>query len=84
MEPAIALDDAVFPSPWAGEERLVREAILLVNSGASRRVLVAGLAHGEVVRDLCMRFALESGTRLRTIATSRPDRFDVLVEAITA
>jgi hypothetical protein len=88
MEPAIALYDAPDPEPepepWAGEERLVREAILLVASGASPRVLVAGLAFGEVVRDQCTRFALESGARLRSISTSRVDRYDVLVETISA
>jgi hypothetical protein len=67
---------------WAGEERLVREAVLLVASGMTPRVLVAGLAHGEVVRDRCTRFALESGARLRSIGTSRSDRFDIVVETI--
>jgi hypothetical protein len=86
MEPAIALHDAPEPDPepWAGEERLVREAILLVASGVTPRVLVAGLAFGGIVRDRCTRSALESGLRLRCVATSRPDRYDVLVETITA
>jgi hypothetical protein len=81
MEPAIVLHDA---DPWAGEERLVREAILLVASGVTPRVIVAGLAHGDAVRDRCKRSALEGGARLRAVPTSRPDRVDVLVEAITA
>jgi hypothetical protein len=85
MEPAIAMPSASpDPAPWAGEERLVREAILLVASGVTPRVLVAGLAHGETVRDRCTRFALESGVRLRTWGTSRSDRADVIVESITA
>jgi hypothetical protein len=84
VEHAIALDDLAEPDPWVGEERLVREAILLVASGISPRVLVAGLAHGATVRDQCTRYALESGARLHALATSRGDRFDVLVESITA
>jgi hypothetical protein len=85
MEPAIALHVAdPDPVAWAGEVRLVREAILLVESGMTPRVLVAGLAHGETVRDECTRFALESGVRLRAIATSRSDRADILVETISA
>ena len=66
----------------AGEERLVREAILLVATGAAPRVLVAGLAHGEEVLDRCRRPALEAGVRLLARATARGDRFDVVVEAI--
>ncbi len=69
---------------WAGEDRLVREAVLMVASGITPRVLVAGLAHGDAVRDRCTRFALESGVRLRAIGTSRSDRVDVVAEIITA
>jgi hypothetical protein len=68
--------------PVAGEERLVREAILLVATGAAPRVMVAGLAHGELVLDRCRRLALEAGVRLLARATARGDRFDVVVEAI--
>ncbi len=68
--------------PVAGEERLVREAILLVATGAAPRVMVAGLARGEEVLDRCRRPALEAGVRLLARATARGDRFDVVVEAI--
>jgi hypothetical protein len=68
--------------PVAGEERLVREAILLVAAGAAPRVMVAGLARGEEVLDRCRRPALEAGVRLLARATARGDRFDVVVEAI--
>jgi hypothetical protein len=68
--------------PVAGEERLVREAILLVATGAAPRVMVAGLTHGEQVLDRCRRPALAAGTRLLARATARGDRFDVVVEAI--
>lgn len=88
MDPAIVMHGAADPDPdpevWTGEERLVREAVLLVASGMTPRVLVAGLAHGEAVRDRCTRFALESGARLRSLTTSRADRLDIVVESITA
>lgn len=70
------------PDPASGEERLVREAILLVASHGAPRVLVAGIAWGEVVLDRCRRPALEVGVRLIARATARGDRFDVLVEVI--
>jgi hypothetical protein len=70
------------PDPAAGEERLVREAILLVATGAAPRVLVAGIAYGELVLDRCRQVALEQGTRLQACPTARTDRLDVLVEAI--
>jgi hypothetical protein len=78
------MDTAEHRQPWDGEIRLVREAIMLVASGMSPRVLVAGIAHGELVREACKRFALESGARLVARPTSRGDRVDVLVEAIHA
>ena len=77
--------DVVLPPPFdpvAGEERLVREAILLVATGAAPRVMVAGLARGEEVLDRSRRHALEAGVRLLARATASGDRFDVVVEAI--
>ncbi len=68
--------------PWRGEERLVREAILLVASRGAPRVLVAGLTWGEQVLDACRRPALEAGARLHARPTANPERLDVLVEAI--
>jgi hypothetical protein len=70
------------PDPAAGEERLVREAILLVAAGGAPRVLVAGLTYGGIALDRCRTFALEHGTRLHARATARADRLDVVVEAI--
>jgi hypothetical protein len=84
VKSAIAFEPAALDCPWESEERLVREAVLLVASGVSPRVIVAGLAYGEAVRDTCKRFALESGARLLARPTSRQDRVDVLVEAISA
>jgi hypothetical protein len=68
--------------PWVGEERLVREAILMVASRGAPRVLVAGLTFGEQVLDRCRRSALEAGVRIRVRPASTEDRLDVIVEAV--
>jgi hypothetical protein len=80
--PHLGVAPPVPPDPVAGEERLVREAILLVATGAAPRVMVAGLARGEEVLERCRRPALEAGVRLLARATARGDRFDVVVEVI--
>jgi hypothetical protein len=68
--------------PAAGEERLVREAILMVATTSVPRVLVAGIAHGEAVKDRLRIVALERGVRLLARPTARGDRLDVVVERI--
>lgn len=70
------------PEAWAGEERLVREAILMVASRGAPRVMVAGIAYGEHVLDRCRRVALEAGVRLQARPTARGERLDIVVEAI--
>ena len=70
------------PDPWSGEERLVREAILLVATHGAPRVLVAGMANGALVMDRLCRSALESGVRLRGRPTADDTRIDIVVEAI--
>ena len=70
------------PEPWRGEERLVREAILLVADLNTLRVLVAGIAWGELILEELRRPALEAGVRLLARATTRGDRLDVVVERI--
>ena len=70
------------PDPWSGEERLVREAILLVATRGAPRVLVAGLAHGGLVLDRLCRPALVAGVRLRARPTADDTRIDIVVEAI--
>jgi hypothetical protein len=79
--PRIATSDAS-PEPWRGEERLVREAILLVAANGAPRVLVAGIAWGERILEELRRPALEAGVRLIARPTARDDRFDVVVEPI--
>jgi hypothetical protein len=80
--PALHLVPPPAPDPYAGEERLVREAILMVAARGAPRVLLAGLLHGEAVLDRCRRVALEAGVRLHPRMTARADRVDILVEAI--
>ena len=70
------------PSAWIGEERLVREAILMVASHGAPRVLVAGLTFGEQILDDCRRSALSAGVRVRVRPTSSEDRLDLVIEAV--
>ena len=77
---AIPPNDA--PEPWRGEERIVREAILLVAANGAPRVLVAGIAYGELIIDRLCRPALEAGVRLRARPTADDTRVDIVVEAI--
>lgn len=80
--PVLHLVPASAPDPSAGEERLVREAILMVAERGAPRVLLAGLVHGDQVLERCRRIALEAGVRLHPKPTARADRVDILVEAI--
>ena len=70
------------PDPAAGEERLVREDILMVSTTSTPLVLVAGIAHGVTVLDRLGGVALERGVRLMARPTARGDRLDVVVEHI--
>jgi len=74
--------DAPAPAPWATEERIVREAILMVASNGAPRVLVAGLTFGEQFLDSARRSALEAGVRVRVRPTAREDRVDLVIEAV--
>lgn len=69
-------------APWTGEERLVREAVPMVSSNESPRVLVAGLAVGERILDRCKRATLEAGCRVVSKPAHGSDRLDLVVEAI--
>jgi hypothetical protein len=64
------------------ELRLVREAIAMVASGASPRVVVAGIRYGDQLYDGCCRLALDAGVRI--VPLRRPDRpnTDIAVESI--
>jgi hypothetical protein len=82
MESGAAPEGASVRQPWDGEERLVREAILMVASKGSPRVMVAGIAFGEQIADRCRRSALEAGVRIISKQAWGGERLDVIVEAI--
>ena len=66
----------------AGEERLLREAILMVASNRSPRVILAGLEFGEVVFEHLRATALEAGVRVRPRHEDGGDHTDLLVEPL--
>lgn len=72
------IDDA--DSPLDHELRLIREAIQLVSSGASRRVVVAGIRFGEAGADLAGLDARRAGVTLRRLRSGRGTGFDIAVE----
>jgi hypothetical protein len=66
------------------ELRLVREAIAMVASGASPRVVVAGLGHGESILDVCRRLGLDAGVRVIRLPQADDKGSDLAVEPIYA
>ncbi len=79
MEPApeVAGDTA---SRIDGELRLAREAILLVASGASPRVMLAGLEFGDRLADACARMAAEAGVHVSAVRSTTTGRIAFTVE----
>lgn len=64
------------------EWRLAREAIAMVASGASPRVVVAGLHHAAEILVRARRLALEQGVRVNTLAACDGTRDDLVIEPI--
>ena len=64
------------------EMSLVREAIVLVAGGGSRRVVVAGLRFGETLLATLPGFAAEAGVRLVPLWMPDDAGADVAVERI--
>jgi hypothetical protein len=64
------------------ELRLVSEAIAMVQSGASPRVVVAGIRYGEQLYDGCSRLALDAGVRIVPLRRSDRPSTDIAVEPI--
>jgi len=62
------------------EERLIEEAIALVGSGRSRRVVVAGLPDTPLVMDAVRRSADRLGLRVRLLQEIRAGIVDIAVE----
>jgi hypothetical protein len=59
---------------------MVREAILLVASGAARRVVVANLHHGRVILEPARAFAADTDLRIEAVPTSDSRRVDIAAE----
>lgn len=64
------------------EQRLMREAIAMVSSGAAPRVVVASLRYSHALIDPSRRLALEAGVRVRAIWRSDGGGADLAVEPI--
>ena len=64
------------------EERLLEEAVALVASGRSRRVVVAGLPDTPLVLDVARRSADRAGVRVRPLPVIRPGILDVAIERL--
>jgi hypothetical protein len=61
---------------------MVREAIAMVASGASRQVVVAGISRGEEILEACRRMGLESGVRVNRLPQLEGKGTDLAVEPI--
>lgn len=73
--------DAGDPDPILDRElQLVREAIQLVATGGSRRVVLAGIRFGAEDAGLAALDARRAGVRLRLMPGARPSERDIAVE----
>jgi hypothetical protein len=72
---------AIGTSPDRGM-RLIRDAIALVASGGSPRVVVAGIGPGEMLLPSATRLALEAGVRARPLWHPDGSGADIAVEQI--
>jgi hypothetical protein len=61
---------------------MAREAIAMVASGATPRVVIAGIRHGDEILDSARRIALASGVRVNTLRQVDRDAADLVVEPI--
>jgi hypothetical protein len=64
------------------EQQLIREAIAMVASGASSRVVVAGIGFGELLLDPARRWALEAGVRANPLRKRDGSGVDIAIEVI--
>jgi hypothetical protein len=80
--PRPALDSARIQAGLDHEVRLVMEAILLVSSGGSPRVTVAGLHFGEEVLEASQPNAADRHVRLVPLWTDDERGADLVVEAL--
>ncbi len=61
---------------------MVREAIVMVASGVSRRVVVAGISRGDEILDVARRIGLECGVRVNRLSQKENAGADLAVEPI--
>jgi hypothetical protein len=64
------------------ELRMVREAIAMVASGVTPRIVLAGISRGEQILDVCKRLGLESGVRVNRLPQREGTGTDLTVEPI--
>jgi hypothetical protein len=76
------LDDERIRTGLDHEHRLVSEAILLVSSGGSPRVTVAGLHYPEQILEASRAFAATRQVRLVPLWTDDEHGADIAVEAV--
>ena len=62
------------------EMRMVREAILLVSSGISSRVIIAGIQFGDDEAGLVVLDARRAGVRVRTVPAAGSAGSDIVIE----
>jgi hypothetical protein len=64
------------------ELRMVREAIAMVALGASPRIVVAGIRHGDDILVAARRLALDAGVRVNRLSQREGPGADLAVEPI--
>jgi hypothetical protein len=82
MDTAPGVSDDTDTPLAEGELRLVRQAILMVSSYGTPRVVVAGLRFGSLILERCELLAEEAGVRLVPLPTAIGDRLDFAVERV--
>ncbi len=80
MEPTPEAAEDDVGSLLDGELRLLREAIMLVASSATPRVVVAGLRYGDLIVDACIRMADDAGVRVSPIRSAGSGRLGFAIE----
>jgi hypothetical protein len=63
-----------------GELRLVQQAILMVSSYGTPRVVIAGLRYGDLILERAEHLASKAGVRVVALETATPGRLDIAVE----
>ena len=64
------------------ELRMAREAIALVASGVSPRVVIAGIRYGNEILESARRLGLSSGVRVNALRQAQRQAADLVVEPI--